>query len=115
MLDELFAAIDAKDAGRFAGFLAENARFRFGSAPPVSGREAIGGAVNDFFGTIDALRHDIRNTIGEGETLVCEGAVTYTRMNGTQIELPFADVFEMNGDRISDYKIYMDIAPLYSE
>lgn len=113
-LTELFAAIDSKDSDRFVGFLTEDARFRFGSAPVVEGRDAIRDAVEQFFGSIQALEHRVDRVVESGSTLVCEGEVTYTRHDGSSIGLPFADVFEMSGERIADYKIYMDINPLFA-
>jgi hypothetical protein len=47
--------------------------------------------------------------------LVCEGEVTYRRLNNTEITLPFTDVFEYDSNLISQYKIYIDISPLYAE
>lgn len=111
----MFAAIDAKDTAAFVGYLTDDAVFRFGSAPAVKGREAITAAVDGFFGTIAASSHDIKKTLGEGSTLVCEGEVTYTRLDGARVTLPFTDVFEYDGDLIAQYKIYIDVAPLYAD
>ena len=112
---DLFAAIDANDAAAFVGFLTDDAVFRFGSAPPVSGRDAIAAAVDGFFGTIAGCSHNVMNTLSHGPTVVCEGEVTYRRHNGTEITLPFTDVFEYDGDLIAQYKIYMDIGPLHAD
>lgn len=114
-LNELFAAVDAKDTAAFVGFLTPDAQFRFGSAPAVSGTEAIAAAVDGFFATIAGCRHRIDNTWSRDDTLVCEGEVTYRRHDGTEITLPFADIFDLSGEKISRYQIYMDIAPLYAE
>ena len=110
----LFRAIDARDATAFVGFLTDDAVFRFGSAPAVTGREAIRAAVEDFFDSIADLSHAIHNTLRDGDTLVCEGIVTYTRLDGSRIAIPFANVFEYAGDLVAEYKIYIDIAPLYA-
>ena len=111
----VFAAIDRQDTAAFVGFLSDDAVFRFGSAPPVQGREAILAAVDGFFGTISGLSHKVDSTLVSGSTQACEGEVTYTRLDGTQITLPFADIFEYDGELIAHYKIYMDISPLYVE
>ena len=103
------------DMDGFLSFLTPDAGFRFGSSPAVSGHEAIRAAVGGFFSSIAALSHDLRGSIENGETIVCEGEVTYTRHSGSKITLPFADVFEMRDGLIADYKIYMDIAPLFAE
>jgi len=111
----LFAAVDRQDTEAFVAYLTEDAVFRFGSAPAVQGRDAIRAAVDGFFGTIAACSHDVQNTLRNGSTLVCEGEVTYCRKNDTEITLPFTDVFEYDGNLISQYKIYIDINPLYAD
>lgn len=114
MLHDLFAAIDSKDPAAFVEFLTEDGQFRFGSAPAAVGREAIAAAVGGFFETIAGLKHRVANAMREGDTLFCEGEVTYSRHDGSEIALPFADVFEMDGAQIASYKIYMDVGPLYA-
>ncbi len=111
----LFAAIDRKDTASFVAALTDDAVFRFGSAPPVRGREAVAAAVDGFFGTIAGLSHTVTKVLWDGGSQVCEGEVTYERHNGSKITLPFTDIFEYSGDLIAHYKIYMDIGPLYAE
>jgi limonene-1,2-epoxide hydrolase len=112
-LDSLFAAIDAKNTDAFLAFLTRDALFRFGSAPAMHGHDAIRAGVDQFFASIAGSSHAINNVLGKDATLVCEGEVTYRRHDGTQLTLPFTDVFELDGPLIAQYKIYLDIAPLY--
>ena len=112
-LDDLFAAVDAKDTERFLGFLTAEASFRFGSAPAVEGRGVIHSAVDGFFSTISGLSHDLIRIVAENSVVFCEGEVTYTRHDATVITLPFMNVLEFDSELISDYKIYMDVGPLY--
>jgi len=111
----LFAAIDCQDTAAFVAYLTDNAIFRFGSSPAVRGRTAIAAAVDGFFGTIAGCSHTVQNTLSRDSTLACEGEVTYTRLDGGLVTLPFTDVFEYEGDLISQYKIYIDVSPLYAE
>lgn len=115
LLDPLFQAIDSKDADRFASFLTEDGEFRFGNAPAVKGRDAVKEAVNGFFGTIDGLSHSVMRVWRDGESLACEGEVCYRRHDGSEIIIPFVDVFDFDDSLISSYRIYIDIAPLYAE
>jgi ketosteroid isomerase-like protein len=46
--------------------------------------------------------------------VVVEGNVTYTRQDGSQLTLPFADVLETRDGKVSNYRIYIDIAPLFA-
>ncbi len=112
-LGDLFAAIDAKDTERFLGFLTDEASFRFGSAQAVQGREAIHSAVGGFFSSITGLSHDLTRIVAEDDVVICEGEVAYTRHDASRITLPFINVFEFDGELISNYKIYMDVGPLY--
>jgi limonene-1,2-epoxide hydrolase len=111
----LFAAIDAKDTDSFLGYVTEDASFRFGSMPAVHGHNAIRAAVDGFFSTIAGCRHEITNSVAGDGTLLCEGEVTYQRHDGSDVTLPFANVFEVDDDLIADYKIYIDIGPLYAQ
>ena len=115
LLDPLFQAIDAMDADKFASFLTEDGEFRFGNAPAVSGRDAIKDAVNGFFSTIAGLSHSVMRVWRDDGNLACEGEVCYRRHDGSEIVIPFVDVFEFEGSLISSYRIYIDISPLYAE
>ena len=113
-LEELFSAIDAKDADAFAQFLTPDAGFRFGNAEEVRGRDAIRESVAGFFESIKGLEHSVHHAWRDADRVACSGEVTYTRHDGSRITLPFADVFEMSGGRIRRYLIYMDVGPLYA-
>ena len=110
---DLFTSIDAKETRCFLSFLAPDARFRFGSAPIIAGHEAIGAAVDGFFASIRSSRHLILHTWTEPRTVICQGDVVYTRLDSTQISVPFVNVFSMQGRLIAEYLIYVDIAPLF--
>ena len=115
LLENLFACIDRKDAEGFAAFLTPDGTFRFGSGPVAEGRDAVRAAVDGFFATVAGLSHRLHNTVLDGDTLIMEGEVTYTRHDGSEITLPFANVFEMAGDLIRQYKVYADVGPLYAD
>ena len=111
---KLFVSIDAMDTEGFLGFIAPDAEFRFGSASPVKGHDGIRAAVQGFFSSFAALSHDLQRLVADGNTVVCEGEVTYTRHDGSRITLPFCNVFETDGGVITLYRIYVDVAPLYA-
>jgi ketosteroid isomerase-like protein len=110
----LFATIDAKDAAGFVGFLAEDAVFRYGNHPEVSGRAAIRDAVASFFGAIAALRHTVSAQWQTDGAIIAVGEVAYTRHDGSTLTVPFADVLRMRGGKIGDYRIYIDASQLFA-
>jgi limonene-1,2-epoxide hydrolase len=99
----------------FLSKLSPTAVFRFGATDEVMGKDAISAVVAQFFTSIGGVRHELTNVIAEGHKLACEGNVTYTRIDATTLTLPFANVFEFDGDLIAGYRIYVDIAPLYGQ
>jgi ketosteroid isomerase-like protein len=111
---KLLATIDARDADGFVTFLAPDAEFRFGNAPAVRGRDSIRAAVAGFFSVIAGCRHRLLNAWNGPGTTVCEGEVTYTRQDGSTVTIPFVNVFELRGERVASYRIYIDNAPLFS-
>lgn len=113
--EKLFASIDAMDTESFLSFIDKNATFRFGSSPAVSGHAAIRAAVEVFFASFAALRHELQRLVANGNAVVCEGEVTYTRHDSSTITLPFVNVFEVDDGLISLYRIYIDIGPLFAE
>lgn len=113
--EDLFASIDAMDTGRFLSFIDAGATFRFGSSPPVTGHEGIRQAVEGFFASFAALRHELQRIVADDKSAACEGEVTYTRHDGSEITLPFVNIFEMSAGLITLYRVYIDIAPLFAE
>jgi hypothetical protein len=113
-IHELFKTIDQMNPDKFVSFLTDDAGFRFGNAPAVVGKEAIKKAVAGFFSSIKSISHKNLNLWVNQDTIVYQGEVTYTRHDGSQLTLPFVNIFGMKGDKIKDYLIYIDINPLYS-
>lgn len=112
--NRLFESIDSKNTQGFLDFLTGDAEFRFGSAPGVHGREAIAAAVNGFFGAIAASRHRMIRSWEDADSAVCEGEVTYTRLDGSKVALPFTNVFYLRDGKVARYLIYIDQSPLFA-
>jgi len=110
----VFTSVDAMDVEAFLNFFEDDGQFRFGNAPAVTGKEAIGRTVDGFFKSIGGLQHEILETWFEAEAVISRGDATYTRTEGSEIKLPFVTVWKLGGERIREYLIYMDINPLFS-
>lgn len=111
-IDDLFTAIDAADAERFVSFLTEDATFRMGNAPAVHGREAIGAAVTGFWESIRSSSHEIEEVWTTPEGVLVRGIVSYTRLDGGGLTVPFANVFHLTNGKIRDYLVYADLSEL---
>jgi len=114
----LFETIDAMDAAALAARFTPDGSFRFGNAEPAVGREAIQEAVGGFFAAIGGLRHRVVGVWAGswelGAVKSVEAEVSYTRKDGSQMPpLPVTSTLRLRGDLIHDYRIFMDVSPLF--
>lgn len=112
---QLFECVDAKDVEGFLGYLTDDVKFSFGNAPAVTGKDSVRKSLEGFFASIEGLSHRILETWVHPETVICQGEVTYTRIDNSQVTIPFANILRMEGERIKEYLIYIDITPLFSK
>jgi hypothetical protein len=66
-----------------------------------------------FFPAVKSTAHDVTDIFESGESLVHRGTVTYTRLDDSQLIVPFCDVFKMKDGLISEYYIYIDWSELF--
>jgi hypothetical protein len=110
----IFADIDAMDAGKFISRLTPDVRFRFANADPAIGPAAVKEGVEAFWATIDGLTHHILNSWDFGETTIVQIDVEYRRKDGKSVTTPNADILVFQDDLVSDWQIYIDVAPVYA-
>jgi hypothetical protein len=109
----LFQAIDRFDTKSFISFLDDEASFKFGNMPAVTGKNAIFEFVAGFFQAIRAIQHtNLEVWELEGIRFV-NGTVTYTRLDGSTLTVNFSNTFKLKGDKILDYLIYIDNSELF--
>lgn len=116
---DLFRAIDAKDAATFAEAFTADGYFRLANGAPVVGRAQVEANLAAFYDLIGGLRHEILGVWSGrwegGDVHSVESTVTYTRTDGSRTEpLPVTTTMRRSEERIADYRIFMDIAPLFA-
>ena len=63
---------------------------------------------------LDPVAAHVDHRVSARDQSVIEGEAAYTRHDGSTVSLPFVNVFEIEDVLISDYRIYIDIAPLFN-
>jgi ketosteroid isomerase-like protein len=109
----IFSAFDAKDVSALAALMTDDVRLRLGNAEMVEGKAAFVAAVNAFLGSVAHFRHEIIDVWRDGDTLVTELEVHYTRLDGKQVTLPCCNVFQLRDGLVSGYRSYIDATPVY--
>lgn len=113
-IEKIAKSIDTKDAKLFSEFITEDGIFHFGNAEAIKGRKNIEDYVAAFFGMIKGSSHKIVNLWDDGNHIVWQGEVDYTRLDEKKVTVKFVNVFNMEGDMIRDYLIYIDNTPLFA-
>lgn len=107
-----YAAVDSMDLEKYAALHTEDARLRFGNAPPAEGKQAILNGISHFWETINGLRHDFVEVWDEDDATIVEAEITYTLKNDQQVVLPCTTILRRDGDLATDVRIFMDINPV---
>ncbi len=110
----IFEAFDAQDVSALAAFMTDDVRLRLGNAEPVEGKSAFVEAVNAFFASVAGFRHHVIDVWSDGDTLIAELDVHYTRLDGGQVSVPGCNVFRLRDGSVADYRSYIDVTPVYA-
>jgi ketosteroid isomerase-like protein len=111
---DVFADVDRMDAKAFASYLAEDSVLRFANADEVVGRDAIEQAIAGFFTTIKGLSHHIVEQWDVDDTTIVQTEATYTRLDDRRVTVPAITVYRRGGDLIDEYRIFVDLSPVYA-
>jgi ketosteroid isomerase-like protein len=112
---DMFDAVDQRDVDAFVEFMAPDGRFRFGNGPMLEGREAVAGALEQFFGSIAGLSHHLLGVWQDGHVVTVEADVTYTTADARDITVPVVSLLRLSGPRsVEDYRIFVDLGPLFA-
>lgn len=112
------AYFHASDSGEFdkaREMLAPDVVFRFGNAEEKHGAESVAAGRKRLREVVADVEHDVRavHVSGDGRYATAELEMTYRRHDGRSIEVPACVVFGFDGDRIAEYRIYVDQEDLH--
>jgi hypothetical protein len=111
----MFADIDRMDAGAWADWLTDDARFRFGNGDETTTRDAARDGLAAFYALIDGVSHTMLDHWESGPTTIVRSDVTYTRKDGDTVTVPVVTIYHERDDgKIDDYRVYGDVAPIFA-
>jgi hypothetical protein len=67
-----------------------------------------------FCQTVDGVRHDPVEQWDAGTATIAESDVTYTRKDGATVTVPAVTIYRTEGALIQDYRVFIDLAPLFA-
>jgi ketosteroid isomerase-like protein len=117
IIRSLFAAVDRRDGDTLLGLLADDVVLVFGNNDPIEGKRRFAEAQRDFSSAIKGLRHEIHDVwsaVEDPDVLIARMTVHYTRLDGSGVSLPCCNVFRMSGEVVADYRVFMDMTPVFA-
>jgi ketosteroid isomerase-like protein len=112
---EILAAVDSGDVDVLCRHVTDDVRFQFGNAEVITGQSAFEAASRAFLKSIAAIRHQLLDLWEvEGGTVIAVMMVHYERLDGQKLSLPCCNLFGTRDGRVHDYRVYMDINPVFA-
>jgi ketosteroid isomerase-like protein len=113
-IEEYFADVDAMNLDAFVERHTDDAVVRINNNPPAQGKEEIRAVIGGFWEMIGGLRHDIRNRYEDGDTVILESDVIYTRKDGEEVVINTASVLHRDGELVDSLSFYNDPTPIFA-
>ena len=110
---EVYKAVDSMDEQRLASFLTEKCTFVYANSDPVIGRANAAASSKRFLDLLAAIKHELLEVWGFDDVIVSRIRVTYTRKDGSTLTIPAATIWRVSDRQIDQYRIYVDIGPLF--
>lgn len=111
---EYFAAVDNLDLERLLALHTDDTSCTFCNAPTASGKAAMRRMIGGLWQRIQGMSHRVIGawSLHHGRVGIAELAVTYTRLDNTQLTIKACTILRRNGDLIADLRIHMDLNDL---
>lgn len=114
-LDNTFAAVDALDVDGFLAGLSTDVVLTFGNTQSATGHDQVRAACTQLWSTIGGVRHRVQDLWNpESDVTVAYVEVDYTRLDGTVVTVPCVDILRWKGDVVADWRVVIDIAPVFA-
>jgi ketosteroid isomerase-like protein len=111
---EYFADVDAMRLDEFVERHTDGATVHINDNPPARGKEEIRATIGGFWEMIGGLRHEFRERYEDGDTVVLESDVVYTRKDGQEVTVKTASVLHRDGDLVDRLAFYNDPSALFA-
>jgi ketosteroid isomerase-like protein len=112
---DVFATMDVGDVDAMVAHMTDDVSTQFGNQPEVSGKTAFRELFKQVGQAISGLHHEVLelwHAVEDFDIWVVRLNVSYRLLNGSTVTLPCCNVFRMRGDRICEYRVYVDIGPV---
>lgn len=108
---DAFRAVDEMRLDDFAALFTPDGSMTFGNGEPSVGPEACRAALGGFYELLLGVRHELLGAWIVDDVSINEAIVHYTMRDSSVVSLPATSILRWDGDRVREWRIYMDVAP----
>ncbi len=110
-IKHLIKLFEAMKVDEFLSLLTEDAEYRFGNYPAVTGPEGIREFAKPVMQMFKTVTHDIKDMWEFGDKVICEMDVTYTRQDGKVSTVPCLDIIQLENGKVKQLQAFIDASP----
>jgi ketosteroid isomerase-like protein len=113
LLNDYFAAMEAKDLDRLGSYYADNITQTFANAPSITGRDTMLNQMATLLGKVRSLAHPLINVWQEDDGVVIfEVTSIWWLHDDTEISINACSIFTIVDGKFTDQRIYVDNTPI---
>lgn len=109
----MFAAADERIPEALTAFFTDDICFRFGSNPAVNGIGPVEAMLAAFYDYVREMRHEIVGIHCSDDVWAVETIAFYVDMHGRSFSFPACNLMTAEGDKFSQYKIFVDNSAMF--
>lgn len=113
IVKQMLAASDRMNVEESLKFCTDNVIYQFGNFPVVFGKQGIRDSSAGFLQNFKTLKHNVLAMWEEGNVVIVQLEVTYTRHDNKVFTLPCCNIIKMKDNLVQEMRIYMDINPVF--
>jgi ketosteroid isomerase-like protein len=114
-----FGVVDSRKPTEIAAFMTQDVRLQMANMPASTGVEALKAAFAAAATRFASITHVVQGVWGGtwegGDVVSVEAIVRYGLADGRVVELPCTSTLRLRGDRIADYRIFIDPGPAFAD
>lgn len=107
-----FAMVDTRDLDEFLSWYHDDASFRFANQPPARGKPAIREVLEQFYGSITAMRHERTGSWADADSGAFEAIAHFVTVDGRHADLPAVSTLRVRDGLVHEFRFVMDAAPI---
>lgn len=112
--ETLFSSMLKQDWETFKSCLSDDVMFRVGSSEPIYSPDRVVGFLQSFFTEIKMQPLEIRQILESENQVFFEFEAHHLRLKDNQVvNFACTDILRMRGDKVREWRVYVDMSPLY--